>query len=656
MAAVPTRNHRSGITAVRSTGIRLRLRGHLAAANIRHQFSRIRVWRGGLATLFIIDQSLKEMGGHHFDYTCLITQAAAQMGIDPVIGTNRLLRPDAEQRLAHIAQVEKVFRETTYSHLSHLAGLKELVGRDAGRWSLRDRRPDPDRSFLHNFLGNIARKKRIRLRSRLIRQFAEDCDTFFQRFSLEESDQVFFTTMSELEFMGLTAYLGSHPKTIQATWHVQFHFSMFSGRPDEFADQSREEQLLTGAFQSALARAPYHDIRAYTTSDELAIQYNRMKLLTFESLPYPVNPDLYADPHRAKSGQPLGPLRMTVAGGVRREKGQKTQVNQLIHSIWDSHIAKENVRLDIQSGNRNAFTFKRVMKGRRVSHKQFQKMVCVHPHPLPESDYVGLIHDSNIGLFCYDSRRYYSRRAGILSEFLACGKPVIVPAGSWLSRQIMDPACRHIESLIDQAQFRQTLDVTNLQWSASNVPLAGRSISFDQTRHPFRCRFHRSDLTIDQPDGLVVDFRWQWPREAGSFVQVSLHCFDDREQPIGCERQVVTIQNDNLESVLFLRVPAGFSHGELVFRNAWIDSSISIADVKVSFLDFGNQAEPPRSAVGIIAADESMMVSAVDEIVKHYDHYHESAVRFSALWSAWHDPVRTVETLMPVAAREQRAA
>lgn len=605
-----------------------------------------------MSTLFIIDQSLKEMGGHHFDYTRLIADAAVHMGITPVIGTHRLLQADAEQELERYAQVEKVFRETTYTRLSHLAGLKELVATNQESC----RRPDPEKGRVYNFFAHRARRKRIKKRSQLIRQFAEDCDSFFQRFSIDETDHVLFTTISELEFMGLAAFLGTHPRSIQATWHTQFHFSMFSGRPDEFASQSREEQLLCNAFQSALARIPYHELRAWTTSGELASQYNRMKLLAFEPLPYPVNPQLFADSTEARRSQFGAPIKIAVTGGVRREKRQKTGVHQLINSIWDSHLVSGNVQLNIQSGSPKTFSCKRILKNRGVDRRQYENAIRIHPHPLPEPDYVDFIRHADAGLFCYDSRRYYSRRAGILSEFLSCGKPVIVPAGSWLSQQIAKPAGDHVRKLVQQTSNRQTVGVTNLKWEATNAPLSGNIISFDQTRNPFHCRFDRNKLTVADPRGVAIGFRWQWPREAGSYVEIELACFDEQGHLIESDRQIASHQPDQPDSLVFHRIPANCEYGTLTFRNAFTESSISIASVEISFLDFGGHPEPARSAVGIIAADEAMITSAVNELVAHYNHYLDTAVGFSRQWASAHDPVRTVKTLVPTRVQVRHAA
>ena len=630
-----------------------------------------------MASIFIVDQSLTETGGHHFDYTRLVAGAAAQQGFDPVIGANRKLNSDAEEELSKFARVEKPFRDTTYNHLSHLAGLRELTSKQGSK----DRKPDPAKGRLFNYLAHRARTKRVRDRCRVIRQFAEDCNTMFQSYSFEEDSHVLFTTISELEFMGLAAYLGNHPKSIQAQWHVQFHFSMFEGRPTEFAEQRHTEKMLTSAFQSALARIPYHNLKAYATSHELVEQYNRMKLMTFEPLPYPVNPAFFANNYSGRdnrptiipfdrpesvlgsdveadletSAEPIGPLRLAVAGGVRREKGQKTTVHQLINSLWDTHLATSKVRLSIQSGNPASFSSGRVMNSRKVDARKYRDIVQLHPHPLPADQYVDFIHDADVGLFCYDSRRYYSRRAGILSEFLACGKPVIVPAGSWLSQQLADSNFHHIERTIARATELQSVDVTDLKRNQSNVPLAGGIISFDQTRNPFHCRFDRHELNHDC-SGLAIGFRWQWPSTPGCFAEIELTCHDAQDRQIGCDKQTVTCLNDDPRSLVFMRIPEGFAYGKLTFRNAFSESSISIADVEIDFLNFAGQAEPARSAVGVIAADLSMMTEAVDELVRHYGHYRESAANFSRIWASDHNPIRTIETLVPNQEHARRAA
>ncbi len=560
------------------------------------------------------------------------------------------MRPSDSRPLRELGEFANPFRETTYSALSHLAGLRVLVDAKPD-----ERRPHHSQGRFRNWIARRAQMRRIRARGRLIQHFAEDCDSFFSRFSFDDDDHVLFTTMSELEFMGLAAYLSNHPRTLQATWHVQFHFSIFSGRPDEFENQSRTENSVFNCFQSALARVPYHDIRAWTTSRELASQYNRIRLLQFQELAWPLNADL--SEHQSDE-VPQRALRMAVAGGVRREKGQKQILPQLVDSIWDRQIASGKLTLDIQAGSPRPFSRNHLLspkRARTVRDKQFRRLVHLHPHPLPKQDYVKLIGNSDIGLVFYDSHRYYARRAGILSEFLAAGKPVIVPAGCWLGEQISESCARHVEKLMPTANARKTLPMTDLQWDKRNAPHAGGSITFDRERNPFGCTINSKDLPLENCRTAVIRFSWRWPGEPGSFVEIKLVSFDDRGKIIGEDKQVVTMRQHGGQSIAMFHLQPGFDQAELEFRNAWLDSSISIANVSVTFLDPAEPL-PPRGAVGVIAAGEDSLASAVDEMVTHYAHYRKSAADFARQWAARHDPLCTVDTLVSKPLQQARRA
>ncbi len=81
--------------------------------------------------------------------------------------------------------------------------------------------------------------------------------------------------------------------------------------------------------------------------------------------------------------------------------------------------------------------------------REFPPVVYL-PHPLERERYVELIRSTDIGLLFYDSRVYYGRRAGVLGELLACGKPVIVPAGCWLANQIQEPIFKYADQCSGQ--------------------------------------------------------------------------------------------------------------------------------------------------------------------------------------------------------------
>ena len=55
---------------------------------------------------------------------------------------------------------------------------------------------------------------------------------------------------------------------------------------------------------------------------------------------------------------------------------------------------------------------------------------------LTTGEYADLVHSADIILLPYQADVYAARSSGILAEALAAGKPVVVPSGTWMSRQV----------------------------------------------------------------------------------------------------------------------------------------------------------------------------------------------------------------------------
>lgn len=612
-----------------------------------------------MARFFIIDQSLTAVGGHHFDYMRLVAQAAHGLGFDVVMGVNQTFRDRAS--LQRYGEIGADFRDRTYCKFSLLAGMREITRSQDFQW------PEPYKAsgILKAWRKTQIRKIQIRRRSNLIRRFAEDCDRFFNGRELADEDHILLVTMNELEFMGLAAYLANTPRTLAPRWHVQFHFSIMSGRPYEYERQTRDVQAVTNCFQTALSRIPYHEIHAYTTSEQLADQYNRMGVLPFEPLAYPVDPQLFE--FQNDSRNPQTPLQLTLPGAVRREKGQRDYAIGLINQLWDSQLSSGKMRVNIQSASDKWFKKARVFDKRESAHVSqdlFEKSVNILPHPLDESDYMQLIGRSDIGVMCYDSHRYFSRRAGILGEFLAAGKPVIVPAGCWLSEQIAEANFQHCENMIDSAADRHTLRIAETEWSSRNVPLPGGMISFDQDRTPFECSTELpTELDENQPSSeipiqisLVVTFQWQWPVDSGSYVKIDLRTVDQMGVETKQQSQVVGARVDGDEPLVLFQIPANTDKVHLTIRNAFYDASLSVANAQLHFLRHFSRKPVPQAAVGLIVPDARFLKSAVDEMVNHYQHYLVTAVDFAQTWSSRHDPVRTLDCLVNEPLVTRRAA
>ena len=373
-----------------------------------------------MSNFFLIDHSLKDSSGHHCDYVQCVATAAKSMGFATTLGTNRLLRRQNAgevDSLGCVGTVRRVFRHSTYQPDSYLAGLRHLT-RSKSQGLQVDSASDGYFKRARKKVAGLAHRRR---REKFVRQFALDCGRFFQKAVLTPSDHTFFTTVSELELMGLAVYLASQPRTMQSQWHLQFHFNLFDGRPPEYEEQQQVTNAVRSCFAAAMSRLSYHAINFYTTSDELAEQYNRLGVGTFEPLPYPIATEFrpearlkcfsetdsesmvgglfgktqvgeYTETTRSlklyspgevsnqseEQSSGLGdnsiesntsegelflgnrPIKITCPGGVRREKGHVHYLQPLVNEIWEPYLATGKAQLVLQRAKRNAFRKQKV--------------------------------------------------------------------------------------------------------------------------------------------------------------------------------------------------------------------------------------------------------------------------------------------------------
>lgn len=663
-----------------------------------------------MANFFLIDHSLRNCGGHHFDYVRSVAQAANQLGFHTSIGTNRAFQ---RQSLNHhdgdetLENVHRIFRDTTYQPDSYLAGLQHLTRSE----SLRHIQASPRRTRRLSW-ETLKKFNHQRRRERFVRRFAIDCERFFRSQVQLPGDHAFLTTVSELELMGLAAYLSKFPQTQQTHWHLQFHFNLFEGRTPEYESQEEVLKTVRSCCQAALARLSSHSMHFYTTSEVLVDQYRRLGVGEFQSLPYPISPkfspqncsqvidfnecdlanilkksespelaepassgptDLnlapaspleFTHPTTAEVGETGGvesnqiwkPLRMTCPGGIRREKGHIEYLQPLVNQIWSKHLATGQVQIVVQRPPKKWHSTKQKLSLEFPG--DFESGVPPHAspveyfsHPLEHDAYVELIKTTDCGLLFYDNRVYYSRRAGVLGELLSCGKPVIVPAGSWLAEQIAEPGFRHVEQIIKNSNLRRRISTPDFGWDRRNVPMPGGVLSFDRQQHPFNFSIERDE----QEDSVALEFDWHWPETAGTYCRIELIQRDASGSPIARALRVVGGRRSGRQPNSLFTLEASATRLDFSLTNAFHDSTASIARVSLRMLESPTNHRalgPPIGSVGIIAADQDDLPACVDEMVKHFAHYRASALAYSPRWYAQHDPQMTISHLVSASQSE----
>ena len=589
-----------------------------------------------MAKLIHVDHSLRRIGGHEYDYALHVLTAAEHAGYEPILGTRRKFRE--HDHLPKTWKVMNVFRHSSYNkYVLRSKGPASLPGASTAVLG-ETRSASPPEDSLSKRLSNHWYHFRRKLRARA---FTLDCQKLFSQVTLDEGDHVFFPTASELDLRGLANFLNGFPEGKVATWHLQFHFSIFRGRPPEYVAQEGFLKDLRASFVSSLQQTVGHRLRFYTTSQALADQYNQLEVGEFRCLPYPINPAIVTESSATATPRPL---RVTCAGGVREEKGQHS-LRPMLEEVWDDCFMSGRLQLLIQAKPSKQAHLRlspfRDDASTGTGNMTDSTPIVYLPHPLPMSDYADLIRQAHIGLLMYDSLPYFARRAGVLSEMLCAAVPVIVPAGCWLSEQIAEPGFAYL----DQLDAEATEDISN---SAVHLPSVRSRHVREDASNALRVGSEENPAltTFAIPRGmreLLVSFRRSSTEPSGTYVRVEVSQMDDRGDVVQQFTHVIGERQDRKPARAMWRVASHARHARLTWSNAYAADCMALTDISMKSLSA--EVRPPLSAVGLIAADEQHVGRLLRELADHYEHYRRTALDFSESWRRLHDPRFTLSVL-----------
>jgi glycosyltransferase involved in cell wall biosynthesis len=564
----------------------------------------------------LIEQSLREVGGHYLEYAREILQAAAAAGYEPILATHCEFR--GADRLPSGWRVlpffpygsDKIHRiPSAYSF-----GLwRQIVASRGNLPAIAARVADAVSDRCKAALSSLRWWRRITR----IRGFSAACETLYRECPLAPGDQVLCSTMSDMDLLGLVRYLRSNPQSAQADWHLQFHFSVFCGRDPDYPAQEGNVVALKRRMAGALDSIPKHRLHFYTTTDELGRQFNRLNVAPFETLPWPVGRQFQCDERAERTAPARLPLRVLCAGAVRREKGSD-QLGSLSRALWDDLLQPRKAQLLFQLGNK-----RRWHQLTELPAGSFQQAASIDnlsdaplvalPHPLQPEDYARLIKSADIGLLLYNADVYFARCSGILAELLAAGVPVIVPAGGWLAEQFAE---------------------ANQSYLAA---LAGRALA----THPSPAQAAALPVPPGSSD-LIVSVRTTEVLRPGSYLRVAVEQFDAAGRPLDRFAAIVgqTSVSHEPASALFHLATAAPRCGNCSlwrFRQAEPVHRIPAALALVMRTAAGK--------VGLTFAEPADIPRLLAEMVANHPQYQEAARDFSRRWSRDHAAERTIELL-----------
>ena len=171
-------------------------------------------------------------------------------------------------------------------------------------------------------------------------------------------------------------------------------------------------------FSAALSTLKNHRLTFYATTPLIADQYNRLGVGVFHPLPYPISNAVSA----RKSATVTRPIRVSLAGAPRREKG-KRELSSLFDQLRQRKLLAKDLQIWMQGDVAQIRRQLPELKKHRIvacnlDHSP-EAEVAVVPHPLEREQYLQLISNTGIGLLPYNNARYHARASGVLIEMLS---------------------------------------------------------------------------------------------------------------------------------------------------------------------------------------------------------------------------------------------
>lgn len=393
--------------------------------------------------LFLVDDNIRDVGGHFFELAMLLAGGAHTLGFDPVLATNQRFN-DFSSVPDHI-RCDGVFRPRRMVRWS--------LGVDGNSCTRRDfdGAPRGDRFWLRakTRLSDSMAPPSKRPQT-MIRQWSDDLLAWLKSNQPTRNDSILINTGDDFVMLALANALRRYDCQHRLTFDVIFHFALYHST----ADDTPRASLFGQQVNDCIAQCAPHTIRLHATTDALAGQMRASGIRhSIGSIPYPTRPrSIKASSGKSSSGSLSSgnpssgqvPLRIVLAGLPRAEKGREA-IHDFLAAVDQPLLQTARYRVSMQmpaSKSRWQPMIPKSMHDQYVSAMQTSADDSAGPFEvmtenLTTAQYHAWLDSADVGLFLYDPERYVARCSGVLLEMMVRGVPVIVPDQCYLSDEVM---------------------------------------------------------------------------------------------------------------------------------------------------------------------------------------------------------------------------
>lgn len=548
----------------------------------------------------LIDPSIIDSTGHHYEYSINVLEAAKESGYKPVLATNKLFKASPQ------FDYYPVYKYGFWSFIGEPYSLKL---RNAVIAQIR-KIAYPVFSFAWGILRNTKRTlipiNQSRFDNTRVSQFTTDTFRLVKEIKLGDEDIVFIPNVSHIELCGLHNCLRNNSNT-KATWHLLFRRTIDIKAKQEKNPNDKLDDTLRIFSMSYKSRTYF-----YTDTNELTKQYNNLDTTTFRTLPIPCS-------YNSKNGAQFTdtPLNIVYLGDARKEKGYN-HLPLVIQDLFDDFIQTRKINFIIQSNSSLPQGEVEVDKAKRLLEK-YSNNVKLLTQSLSSEEYKNLIQTSDICLLPYERESYISRSSGVFSDAMASGIPAIIPAGTWMARQIAS----------EYNSFIKNIDLKVV----GSTKMTG---IFKLSSEPFVMEQECSQLASCLRILFTVT-----ESAPGELIEIIISQSQDPPTSLVIE---VPENNTELLSAFF---SIGTTKKLSVKFSSLRGNPVIISNMEVNFLS--SDSAFPLGTIGLCFNNVNEIPCLIREMIKNYPHYRNSAHIFSKKWIGNHNPNNLVRVLKSVA-------
>jgi hypothetical protein len=566
----------------------------------------------------LVDPLISGFVGHFTELGSVVLGAASEFGYSPVALVNKKF-PAANGAFRNI----EIGRAFTYQRAN-----KWSLGPEGRSYCSRDIWGKPNcRSFALRAYQSVADKLRGVSPNRILRQTSDELLNALRGYELNEGDLVFFQTTDDFMLLiaanAFSRLEGNARLNLAFLWHTPYQ----KGREAEFENGWPILPHLVRQIDGCDGFLHRHNVLFLSTTEEIKTILNGSTATKrWRDVAYPVNDDFKP---LSKSREHL-PYRILLGGAQRAEKGKRS-LPHAISALWPGTLSTGKWDLTLQASAKDARGLipAKTKKLIGMDSGSTQSSVRILGGALDAASYLSLIRSSDVGLFLYRSRKYYARCSGVFVEMLACGLPVVVPSGSWLSRQLSPIIYQYLDDVKTQFAFENERECT----VGEDILSLSSFSSQVSTAVP-------SDACVLITPNIVNAKAW-------SYVGVDILTeFEDGEHVL-TESRILELGCAKPTRFIVGQQP-GRKNIHLRFFVPYGKVPLHLHSLCFSITEPGSVAVP-RSAVGIIYNRIDDLPSCFSELDLHLSHYFSTASQNSTSWRHRHSGhvfMNTMETLL----------